>query len=519
MVSRVTGLVRTIVLVVALGSLETPAGNAFAIANQLPNNIFALVSSGLFAGVLVPQIVKAAAHRDGGSAFVSKLVTLGTVAVGAVTLLAVALAPLIVLIYSGRMSPDAIALTLAFAYWCLPQLFFLGLYALLGEILNARRVFGPYAWSPVVNNLVSIAGFLAFIAVFGPTRSAAGWTPGMIALMAGTATAGIAVQTIVLLLFWKRAALTVRPDFQWRGIGLRQMGRLAGWTFLMVVAGQIAGAVQVNLVGAASEAGAASAALQYAWVVFILPYSVIVLSIVTPYYTQLSEHAAAGDGAAVHADLRTSGRIIAMFIVAALAAMLVAILPISRVFTDDAAQSGQFAAILAAYLLALIPLAIQAPLTRAFFAYHDTFHPFIFTLVQCVLVVITALIAAATLPLVWLAFGIALGQSISNIVQVVLAALLLRRKIGVTGVPAALQAYASFGIRAVPAAVAGAGVAAVLGGFGNGAGWALSGIAPAIIATALIGGTVVVVYAVTLVVTRTPEVRPIVQKIRARRGS
>lgn len=518
MVSRVTGLVRSVVLVVALGSIATPAGNAFGIANQLPNNIFALISSGLFAGVLVPQIVKAAAHRDGGSAFVSKLITLGTVAVGVMTLLAVAFAPLIVIIYAGRMSEDTIALTLAFAYWCIPQLFFLGLYALLGEILNARHVFGPYAWSPVVNNIVSIAGFLAFIAVFGPTRSADGWTPGMVALVAGTATAGIAVQTIVLLLFWKRASLTVRPDFRWRGIGLRHMGRLAGWSFLMVVAGQIAGAVQVNLVNAAGEVGAAGAALQYAWTVFILPYSVIVLSIVTPYYTLLSEHAAAGDSAAVQADLRTSGRVIAMFIVVALVAMLAAILPLSRIFTDDAEQSGQFAAILAAYLVALIPLAIQAPLTRAFFAYQDTYHPFVFTLVQCILVVITALIAFATLPLVWLAFGIALGQSLSNLIQLLLAALFLRRKIGATGVPATIRSYATFGLRAIPAAAAGVGVAVPLGAFGNGAAWALSGIAPAIVATAAIGGTVVIIYVVTLALTRTPELTSFLQKLRTRLG-
>ncbi len=514
--SRVTGLVRSVVLVVAFGSLATDAGNAFAIANQLPNNIFALVSSGLFAGILVPQIIKAARHRDGGSAFVSKLITLGVVVVGAVTLLAIIVAPLLVLVYGGRMPPEAIALTLAFSYWCLPQLFFLGLYALIGEILNARRVFGPYAWSPVVNNVVSIAGFLAFVAVFGPTTTADGWTPGMLALVGGTATAGIALQTIVLVLFWKRAELTVRADFRWRGMGLRHMGRLAGWTFLMVVAGQIAGAVQVNLVGSASQEGAAAAALQFAWTIFILPYSVIVLSIVTPYYTRLSEHADAGDVAAVRGDLVASGRTISMFIVGALAAMGLAILPLSRVFTHDAAQAPEFALVLGGYLVALIPLAIQAPLTRTFYAYHDTFRPFVFTLVQCVLVVVTAVLAYLWLPVGLLAFGIALGQSLANIVQVALAAFLLRRRVGPTGVAPTLASYVRFALLALPAIAAGALVAAVLGAFDVSGGWALQSLFTAIVAVAVIGFVVCAAYAATLVAARVPEVAPFAATVRRR---
>ena len=67
----------------------------------------------------------------------------------------------------SRFTDEQFALAIALAYWCIPQLFFYGLYALVGETLNARRVFGPYTWAPIVNNVVSIAGFLVFIALFG----------------------------------------------------------------------------------------------------------------------------------------------------------------------------------------------------------------------------------------------------------------------------------------------------------------------------------------------------------------
>lgn len=511
LISRVTGLVRNIVLAAALpvigGATARTFGSsadAFALANQLPNNIYAIISSGLLAGVIVPQIIKAASHRDGGSAFVSKLLTLGVTALTAVTLLAVVSAPALVFLYGSEMPAAAVPLTIAFAYWCLPQLLFYGLYALVGEVLNARKVFGPFAWSPIVNNVVSIIGFAAFIWIFGVQQVATGWTPEMIALLAGTATGGIVAQALVLLLFWRKAGLHVRPDFQWRGIGLRQIGRLAGWTFLMVVVGQLAGLVQTRLVMAASAQGASVAALQYAWLVFMLPFSVIVLSIGTPYFTQLSEHAASGRTDAVRTDLDTSTRTIGVLMVGALAAIVAAIVPISRFFTHTANESVQFSLVLGAYLVALLPLSVQFVLQRTFYAYHDTRTPFVFTAVQAALVILGALAAFALLAPVHLAAGIALTQSLANIVQLVLAVVLLRRKIGPLGMGSATVAYLRFLGAAIPAGAAGWGVFLLLGGVG---GWATSGLAQSFVAIVAIGSAALLVYALALWALRAPELR------------
>lgn len=506
LVSRVTGLVRNVVLAAALGVSSAPAANAFGVANQLPNSIFALISSGLLAGIIVPQIVKAVrTHADGGSAFVSKLLTLGVVVLGAVTAIALVAAPLLVAIYGGKFSAEGRALALALAYWCLPQLFFYGLYALLGEALNARRIFGPFAWSPIINNIVSIIGFGAFIWIFGLRRDASGWTPEMIALMGGTATLGIVLQALVLLLFWRRAGLRIRPDFQWRGIGLRQIGRLAGWTFAMVVASQIAGAVQANVVSAASEVGSANAALQYAWLLFMLPFSVIVISLGTPYYTQLSEHVAAGRTDAVTTDLSTLTRTIGVFMVGILGAMVAAILPLTRVFADTAGEAVEFAWVLAAFLVALLPLSFQFGIQRTFYALKDTRTPFLYTAVQAVLVAATTLIAGAVLPLPWLAAGIALGQSLANIVQLALAVVLLRRKLGrPLGMGGAVRSIVRFIVAAVPATALGWLSFELLGGT---TGWPTSGRVEGFVAAALIGALTLVIYVAFLALLRAPELR------------
>jgi putative peptidoglycan lipid II flippase len=517
-VSRLTGLLRTIVLVAAVGAVSR-AGDAFAVANQLPNNIYAIISTGLLTAVIVPQIVKVAAQPDGGQAFISKLVTLGTVALIATTAIAVAVAPWLVTLYAPDFDSDQLALATAFAYWCLPQIFFYGLFALLGEILNARRVFGPYTWAPIVNNLVSITGFAFFIVLFGPDQNAVGtWTPAMIALLAGTATLGIILQTVLLLFFWRRAKLQLRPDFRWRGMGLNHLGRLAGWTFLMVVAGQLAGLVQSRVLSPASGVGPAQLATQNAWLIFMLPYSVIVLSIGTPYFTRLSEHAHAGRDGDVRADIGSSIRTLGLFTMLATAALMVAAIPASRIFTGSPEQAQQAALVLVCFLVSLVPLAVLFVVQRTFYAYDDTRTPFFFTLMQTALVVATALIAQAlvrqdALAVTHLAAAVALGQSVSTVLQVVVATWLLHRRLGGIGVAGWMLSLGRFAIAAVPAAAAGWGTFLLLGGV---EGWTVSDRLLGAIGTAVIGAVASVVYLGVLWLLRAPEltvVAPLVRRV------
>src|SRR5690606_37701968 len=121
--------------------------------------------------------------------------TLGIVVFLAVTALATIAAPWLIDLYTqsaesgGKgFTSEGIALATAFAYWCLPQILFYALYSLLGEVLNARKVFGPFTWAPVVNNIVAIAGLIVFSALFGGGAVISSddvWMPAMRAVRAG----------------------------------------------------------------------------------------------------------------------------------------------------------------------------------------------------------------------------------------------------------------------------------------------------------------------------------------------
>lgn len=471
--SRITGLVRSLVLVAVIGSYGSRAADAFSIAATLPTNVYELLAAGVITGIIVPQIVKAAAHTDGGSRYVSKLLTLGAVVLVAATALMMAIAPVLVWLYAASWGPQQHALAVAFAYWVLPQLLFYGLFALLGEVLNARKVFGPYSWAPTVNNLVSIAGFGVFLAVFGgPFTELSDWDAGMIALLGGTATLGIALQTVVLLFFWKRTKLHVRPDFRWRGIGLRHIGTLAWWTFLAVVVGQVAGIVQSQVVTIASGKASVSVMI-YAWLIFMLPHSIVAMSISTTYFTRLAEDVTAGRLDRVGPNLDESIRAIALFAFGFTAAIAAASVPLTRVFTNSAEGAVAMAWVLCAYLIALVPFGVLVVLRRAFFAFQDTRTPFVFSFVQAVLAAIGAVIAVIAvylgiLPLAFLAAAVALAQSLSTYVQLPVALRLLRRHTDTAALHPTWRALGRFALAAVPAFIGGWVVFLLLGGPADG---------------------------------------------------
>ncbi|NBW74130.1 MAG: murein biosynthesis integral membrane protein MurJ, partial [Microbacteriaceae bacterium] len=302
--SRALGIIRAILLAATIG-VTTNAADAFGVANQLPNNVYAIIVGGVLNAVLVPQIVKAKAHLDGGKAYIDRLLTLAIVIFGSVTVITTLSAPFLVALYTNGWSPSQLALATAFAYWCLPQLFFYGLYTLLGEVLNARSKFGPYMWAPVLNNIVAIIGMILFIWQFGldpiGNRSVDQWTQSQITLLAGTATLGVASQALILFVFWKRMGLTFNLNFSWRGVGLGPAMRAASWTLGMLVVSQIGGVVQTAVAstaigGRAFFAGqeiaiASVAAMSIAWLIFMLPHSVATVSIATAYFTRMSTHA------------------------------------------------------------------------------------------------------------------------------------------------------------------------------------------------------------------------------------
>jgi len=525
LVSRALGFVSAAVLAWTIGQ-QNQGANAFAIANQLPNNIYAIIAGGLLSAVLVPQIVRAAHHDDGGQRFVNRLVTLGIVVFVAVTVIATLCAPLLVALYASQggtaLGGDGAALAVSLAYWCLPQIFFYALYSLLGEVLNARGVFGPFTWAPLLNNVVAIAGIVVFAVLFGVDpahRDPASWDSAKVALLAGTATLGVAAQALILVAFWRRTGLTFRPDFRWRGVGLGSAGRAAAWTFGMILVTQLAGIVQSRVAVSAGIHDPSVAVLRTTWLIFMLPHSVIAVSIATPYFTRMAAHARDGQLATVRDDLSISLRTIILLIAGAAVSLAAAAIPFAAFFAHGTRETLGISGVLLAYLLGLVPFSATFLLQRTFYALGDTRTPFFVQLVQSSLFVAGAL-SVLLLPASAIGAGIALVTSLAGTAQAVVMLALLRRRLNGVDGRLLLRRFGMYALAMLPAAMVGLLLLWALGGLAPlglpTVGFALANKAANLASVVIIGGATMAVYLGVLALARVPELRDLTAPLRRR---
>ena len=528
--SRFLGILRAILLAAMIG-VTTNAADAFGVANQLPNSIYAIIAGGVLNAVLVPQIVRARAHLDGGKAYIDRLLTLAIVVFGSITILTTVSAPLLVSLYTSGWEADQLALATAFAYWCLPQLFFYGLYSLLGEVLNAKSKFGPYMWAPVLNNIVAIVGMGAFIWQFGldPTgqQSVADWTQAQIAWLAGSATMGVASQALILFVFWKRMGLSFRLNFSWRGVGLGPAMRTASWTLGMLIVTQIGGIVQTAVASSAiggreflvddSVAIASVAAMSVAWLIFMLPHSVATVSIATAYFTRMSIHAMEKKFEDLKKDLVDGLRTIAMISVLATTALIVLAYPVSRVFVGELPSAIALGNVVIAMVVGLLPFSYVFMIQRAFYSLEDTRTPFIFTVIQVGVNIVGSLLVGIYVEDLWMVVGLSLVTSGSILVQSGLAFILFKRKFGALGHGDLSIVTAKFVGAALVAGAAGYGLLQAMGGVGAGA-FAVQTVISAVLTCLTIGFVIAIVYIAVLKLLRVQEVNillaPVVRLLR-----
>lgn len=523
-VSRILGFARAVLLAVAIG-VTTDAADAFGVANQLPNSVYAIIVGGVLNAVMVPTLVKARSANDGGKGYVDRFVTLAITVFFISTLVFTIASPFLVRLYTSGWSEEQLALATAFAYWCLPQLFFYGLYSILGEVLNSRKAFGPFMWAPVLNNLVSLLGLGLFILIFSadPTgsRSISSWGADQIALLAGSATAGVAAQALILLVSWKRIGLKLSLNFKWRGFGLGPALKAASWSLAMVVVSQIGGLVQTAVASTAAvdrgsgQAVASVAAAAIAWLIFMLPHSVVTVSIATAYFTRMAEHQQAGEMDKFKQDLTTALRVIAMVSVIASAVLIVLSYPIARVFVGEYPATAALGSVIAAFMIGLLPFSFVYMMQRAFFALEDTKTPFLFTSVQIGIHIAGSITLGFVMPKEFLVVSIALLTAFSICIQGLIAYAMLKKKIGGLSGFGVSRSTIKFVLAAIPASAAGVLVLLALGGIGEGS-FALQSVLGAITSSIIVGGIMGVSYLLLLWLLRSQEIEELGMALRGR---
>ncbi|WP_426564219.1 murein biosynthesis integral membrane protein MurJ [Angustibacter sp. McL0619] len=527
-VSRLLGFVRVALLTGLLGVSGALAADTFATANTVPNQLYNLIAGGLLNAVLVPQIVKATRHPDGGQAFLDRLLTISLLGIGVVTLVATLLSPLVPVIYQPGhgpgWDPSTMALAVAFAYWCLPQVFFYGLYTVLGQVLNARGRFGAYMWAPVANNVVAIAGLIVMFYWIGGFNKItnphppSSWTAGQIAVLAGSATLGVVVQALVVMIPLRRMGFRYRPRWGLRGVGLGGAGKVAAWTFASALMGSLGFIVTVKAANSAgTQGGPGQNAYGSAFLLFMLPHSLITVSLVTALFTRMSHAAAEKNTAAVRRDLSVGLRLTGVASVLALVGMLAVGDELTRVlfFKNSANETFAIAAAATAMMLGLVSFSAQYLFQRAFYAYQDARTPFLIQIPVVVVIALTSYLSARELNPRHVVIGIGVGMSVGYTIGAVQSAVILRRRLHGLDGARVLRTYVRLVCAGLPAVAVGQGVSllvhATLG----------HSVLASLVALIVGGGLVVAVYVLVLRLLRVAELdelaEPLLRRVRSRR--
>jgi putative peptidoglycan lipid II flippase len=524
LVSRLTGFVRSMMIVAALGLAVL--GETFQVAYQLPTMIYILTVGGGLNSVFVPQLVRAMKNdADGGEAYANRLLTLVMVALAALTGLAMLGAPLLVRALSDSIAtePAANDVAVTFSLYFLPTIFFMGIHVVMGQILNARNRFGAMMWTPVLNNLVIIVTLGMFLWVYGTAADSKMTVetipPEGLRLLGIGVLLGLVVQALAMIPYLRESGFKLRLRFDWRGHGMGKAAKLAKWTILFVLANQL-GAVVVSQL--ATEAivdtnvpGTGFSAYANAQLIWGLPQAIITVSLMAALLPRLARSAAEEDAGAVRDDISQGLRTTAVAIVPIAFGFLALGVPMCNLMfggsgTGAATNMGYM---LMAFGLGLIPYSVQYVVLRAFYAYEDTRTPFYNTVIVAAGNAGASFLCFLLLPARWAVVGMAASYGLAYGIGVGVAWRRLRKKLGgdLDG-SRVLRTYARLCIASIPAAALSG---AACYGIGQTLGWGLLGSLSALV----VGGIVLLgVFFLAARRMRVEELNSLVGMVRGRLG-
>ncbi len=458
--SRLLGLVRAALLTGVIGTTGY-AADAFTAANSLPNSFYILIAGGVVNAIFVPQVVRAKLRPDGDE-FVNRIITISLAILAVATVVITLLAPLAVRLYYNVDNAAALRLATVFAVICLPQIFFYGLYTILGQVLNAHGRFAAYMWAPALANIVAIGGLVWFQRAGFPTSAAPDdWTPAMIAILAGTSTLSIVVQAVALIFPLRRIGFRYRPVWGIRGHGLGEVSSVAKWTFGSIVVGQLGLVVTSRVLTRATSLGQAAgdpapglAAFGPALLIAMMLHGLITVSLITALFTRLSEAASHGDSAQVMRYHDQGLRLPSVILVPGVVfvGVLSPYVASTLFFKNTLQETRAIAVVLAGLIWLVIPMAWTYLNDRVFYAHQMTWMTFRLQCVTTSLSTIGALFAATLRPSLT-AFSLSVGQALAYVVAAGVGFYVLRRQHGRLGLRSTGAVYLKLAVPALATAL------------------------------------------------------------------
>lgn len=430
LLSRLVGLAREIVIRANLGIITVPA-EAFEIASRFPETIFLIIAGGAIGSAFIPTFATYFEQDDsaGGWRLFSNVINLLTVVVTAVSLLSIVFAPQLVIWLADEKvaaNPELLPLTVRLMRIMLISPIIFGASGVIMGALNARQHFLLPALAPTIYNVGIIAGGLLWPGT-QPEEAALGFAVGTVV--------GAAGHFLVQLpgLRQKEARYTAVLDI--RDPGMRQVMRLMAPRVLGLSFSEVNKFLIIWLTN--PMATGSLPALASALRLIIMPQGIIGQALGIAAFPTMAALAVRGQRDEMRQIFADSLRILLFLglpfsvLFALLAHPLVTFLYTWGLMGDEGVEFVSWALLF--YALGLVPLLALEVVARTFYALSDTLTPVLSGAVQIALMWLLSLWFSRVIfpQLGWLPLGgLALGFSLSNVIEVLLLLWLLRRKLG-----------------------------------------------------------------------------------------
>ena len=437
--SRITGFFRAILGVAVLGTALL--ADTYNVANTMPNILYNLLVGGALTAIFVPQLVRSFQDEDGGDGFASRLVTTISGILFLLVVVGVIFAPALVRLYAPEFSTQGFEaenqIAIAFTRYCLPQIFFLGLFTMLGQVANSRGSFAPLMWAPIANNLVVIAVF-GGVLLLQESIAIGTITDFQIQLLGWGTTLGIVVQALILIPVVKKSGIQLRVKFGLHGLG--KSFSLAGWTLVYVLISQLGYLVTVNVATSAAvrsaqegiTTGVGFTPFTSAYYIMLLPYSIVTISIVTALLPHLSKLAIEKNVEEVRKQLIRAIKMVGVITVPSSVALFFfgPMMTESLYFGISLEDSRYIGQVLSALSLGLVAFSINLILIRGFNAFEDTRTQVISILIINIISVALSYLFLETLNSQQVTIGLGVAFSASYIVGLFITLSLLKKHTG-----------------------------------------------------------------------------------------
>jgi putative peptidoglycan lipid II flippase len=318
--SRLAGLAREVVQANFFGT--TQAASAFTVASQIPNLFSNLFSQAALSAAFVPvftELMQQGRKRE-ALRLASSLFWLILVVLGGLTVLWLAVAGLVMPLFTGTLSASATTLTAGLSRVLFPVVLLLSLTGLLVGILQSYDHFTIPALAPAVWNVVIVVGLVILHGRFH----------GQDAVYAYAIAWLVATVVQMLMIAWAVRRIDFHFSFvmDYRDPRVREVLIL----FLPVTLsiGIINLDVFLNAGLGALVSPAAPAAINDAFRIYMLPQGIFSVAVATVLFPTLSRLAARRDAGGMRRTLGNGMRQINLLLIPSAALMAVLASPITR---------------------------------------------------------------------------------------------------------------------------------------------------------------------------------------------